>query len=510
METGTGTTTSCWLSSVHMPPCPPLERDAETDVCIVGAGISGLTTGYLLAREGKRVLIVDAGPIGGGETGRTTAHLANAMDDRFVQIEKIRGEKYSRLAAESHGAAIDKIEQIAREEGIDCDFRRLDGYLFEPPNGDPKNLQKEKAAAERAGLPVELVDHAPAPFDTGPALKFPRQGQFHPLKYLKGLLSSIQHQGGSVHSGTAVENVSGGDSPEVKTKSGHTIRASSVVVATNTPVNDWVVMHTKQAAYRTYAIALAIPRSAIAPILLWDNQTAYHYVRLQPGAPDSGEDLLIVGGEDHKTGQKSDHAMPFGRLEKWARDRYPMAGPVRFRWSGQVIESFDGLGFIGRNPGDSPNVYIITGDSGQGLTHGTIGGILITDLIHGRTNPWEELYDPSRKPVRTALEFAKENLNVAAQYTDFVTPGEIRSPEELRPGSGALMRNGKTKIAVYKDEHGAVHEMSAVCPHLQCIVHWNHVEKSWDCPCHGSRFDCRGHVLNGPAISNLNPLTVPN
>ena len=507
MDTGTGTTTSLWHSSAP-PPSSKLEKDASADVCVVGAGISGITTAYLLAREGKRVIVLDAGPIGGGETSRTTAHLANAIDDRFMEIEKIRGQEASRLAAESHGAAIARIEQIVREESIDCDFRRLDGYLFEPPDGDPLNLEKERDAARRAGLDVQLLERAPAPFDTGPALKFPGQGQFHPMKYLNALVRAIQQRGGMIFSGSPVEEVAGGDHPEVKTKSGRTISSSAIVVATNTPVNDWLVMHTKQAPYRTYAVAFAVPRDSFPPILLWDNQKAYHYVRLQPGAPNASEDLLIVGGEDHKTGQQQDNAAPFGRLERWIRERYPMAAEVRFRWSGQVMEPFDGLGFIGRNPADDPNVYIITGDSGQGMTHGTLGAMLISDLIHGRRNPWEKLYDPKRKPVKTALEFARENANVAVQYSDYVTPGEIKSPEELRPGFGALMRSGATKVAVYKDEEGVVHEMSAVCPHLRCIVHWNHVERTWDCPCHGSRFNCRGQVLNGPALSDLEPVAV--
>jgi Rieske Fe-S protein len=214
------------------------------------------------------------------------------------------------------------------------------------------------------------------------------------------------------------------------------------------------------------------------------------------------EDVLIVGGEDHKTGQEDDGADRFSRLEAWARQRFPM-GTVEFRWSGQVIEPVDGLGYIGRNPGDKGHVFVATGDPGHGMTHGTIAGMLISDMILGRPNDWERLYDPSRKSLRSAAEYVRENVNVARQYVDYVTPGEVRSEADIRPGEGAVIRHGLRKLAVYRDEAGALHRASAVCPHLGCIVHWNSLERTWDCPCHGSRFSVDGAVLNGPALGGL-------
>jgi len=216
-----------------------------------------------------------------------------------------------------------------------------------------------------------------------------------------------------------------------------------------------------------------------------------------------GQDVLIVGGEDHKTGQAPAHSDPYARLEAWARERFPMIGEVRFRWSGQVMETIDGLAFIGRNPLDEPNVFIVTGDSGMGMTHGTIAGILLTDLILGRENPWTTLYDPSRKTLRALDRFVKENLNVARQYGDWLTSGDVDSPAQIKSGAGAVVRRGLTKMAVYRDEQGACHERSAVCTHLGGIVHWNDAEKTWDCPCHGSRFDRLGGVVNGPANRDL-------
>jgi nitrite reductase/ring-hydroxylating ferredoxin subunit len=214
--------------------------------------------------------------------------------------------------------------------------------------------------------------------------------------------------------------------------------------------------------------------------------------------------VLIVGGEDHKTGQADDGRERHARLEAWARERFPLLEEVEFQWSGTVMEPVDGLAFIGRNPGDQRNVYIATGDSGMGMTHGTIAGILLTELIVGRECSWEPLYDPSRITLRASAEFARENLNVAAQYVaGYVTGGEVDSPEEISPDEGAIIRRGLTKIAAYRDPQGRLHERSAVCQHLGCIVAWNRTERTWDCPCHGSRYDRYGTVINGPANSDL-------
>jgi glycine/D-amino acid oxidase-like deaminating enzyme/nitrite reductase/ring-hydroxylating ferredoxin subunit len=515
MNSDSGKTVSPWFASIEMPNPGELDRDITTDVCVIGGGIAGLTTAYLLGREGRKVVLIDDGPLGGGETGRTTAHISNALDDRYYSLERMHGGKGARLAAESHTAAIRKIEQITNEAGIECDFHRLDGYLFEPPGGDVKNIEREFHAATRAGLEVDLMPYAPAPFDTGRALRFRRQAQFHPLKYLSGLVREIQKQGGVLFTNTQAADIQGGSPGTIQTSTKRKITANSIVVATNTPVNDRVFIHTKQAPYRTYVVGFQIPPNSVPEILLWDNDSPYHYIRTQQlQAGPLSETILIVGGEDHKTGQDDEASVPFGHLEKWTRDRYPMAGEIRFRWSGQVMEPVDGVAYIGRNPGHDENVYIITGDSyiitgdsGNGITHGTIGGMLITDLIMGRENPWATLYDPSRRTysLTSLKEFARENLDVAAQYGSYVAKGEVSSVEDIRPGHGAIIRRGTKLIAASRDESGELCEHSAVCPHLGCIVRWNDVEKTWDCPCHGSRFDQKGKVVNGPSLGNLEP-----
>jgi len=505
MQSDSGDTTSLWMATAAMPTYPPLGADATADICIVGAGIAGITTAYLLSKAGKRVIVLDDGPVGGGETGRTTAHLANAMDDRFHRLEHMHGERGARIAAASHGAAIDRIEAIVRDEAISCDFERVDGYLFLAEGDKEDELERELEAAHRAGLgDVTRLDRIPVvAFDSGPTLRFPRQGQFHPLKYLSALARAVTRNGGTIHTGSHVAEFEARPRrPQVKTSDGKTVTADAVVFATNSPINDWVKMHTKQAAYRTFVIGCRIPRGSVPRGLYWDTADPYHYVRTASG--DAGSDVLIVGGEDHKTGQEDDATKRFRALEDWTRKRFPMVKAVDYKWSGQVMEPVDYMGFIGRNPGDDgKNVYIATGDSGQGMTHGTIAGMLITDLITGRESTWETLYDPSRVSLKAAREFARQNLNVAAQYRDYVTPGGVSSSAEIPRGAGAILRRGAHKIAAYRDDDGTVHERSAVCTHLYCIVDWNSMEKTWDCPCHGSRFDPMGNVVNGPAVAPL-------
>jgi glycine/D-amino acid oxidase-like deaminating enzyme/nitrite reductase/ring-hydroxylating ferredoxin subunit len=490
---------SIWAATAAMPQYRPLEQTIHADVCVVGAGIAGLTTAYLLARSGKRVVVIDDSPIAGGMTQMTTAHITNMLDDRYFEVEKLHGREGARLAADSHTAAIDRIETIVKQEHIDCDFTRLDGYLFLAEGDERETLERELEAAHRAGLrSVELIERAPfASFDTGPCLRFPNQGQFHPLKYLARLAQAIEHEGGRIFTGSHADEIEGGV-PAVVHAGKHVATADAVVVATNVPVNDRVAIHTKQAPYMTYVIAARVPRGSVPRVLSWDTGDPYHYIRTH-------DDLLIVGGEDHKTGQAADAPARYARLEAWARARFPMMGALELAWGGQIIETQDYLAFIGRNPMDHENIYVVTGDSGMGITHGTIAGMLLSDLILGRANPWEALYDPSRVTLRAASEFARENSNVALQYADWLTAGDVKSADDIKPGSGAILRRGLEKIAAYRDAEGRLHERLAGCPHLGCVVHWNAGESTWDCPCHGSRFDPYGKVINGPANRDLAP-----
>ena len=487
-----------WAATAQVPEFPPLSQPLHADACVIGAGIAGLTAAYFLAKAGRSVIVLDDGPIGGGQTCATSAHLTNMHDDRYFEVERLHGRDGARLAAESHTAAVDMIERICRVEGIECEFKRVDGYLFLAAGDRPQTLDKELEAAHRAGLrSVSRVDRAPfASFDTGPCLRFPNIARFHPLKYLAGLARAIETMGGRIFTGTHASRVEGG-TPALVEAGDHNVTADSVIVATNVPINDRVAIHTKQAPYMTYVIGARLAGS-VPDVLAWDTGDPYYYVRLHG-------DVLIVGGEDHKSGQAHDTAQRHARLEAWARQRFPI-GEVEFAWAGQIMETVDYLAFSGRNPLDASNVYVHTGDSGMGLTHGTLGARIIADLILGLQNPWARLYDPARITVSAAGEYTTENLNVAKQYGDWLTGGDVASVAQIPNDSGAIVRRGLAKIAVYRDAQGALHELNAACPHLGCVVQWNASEKTWDCPCHGSRFECRGKVINGPANVDLEPV----
>jgi hypothetical protein len=485
-----------------LPKTAPLDRSASADVVIIGSGIAGLSIAYELATRGASIIVVDRGQVGSGMTARTTAHLASALDDFYFELIKSRDEDIARRLHESLGASIDRAEAICGKEGIDCDFARLDGVLFCAPETPRSDLEKELDACRKIGVPVREGHGVPfAMHSDAFSLRFPRQGRFHPLKYLVGLASAVQRKGGQLFADTCVTSVDEKDGQVVvKTSSGHELRGKDVVVATNSPINDRVVLHTKQAPYRTYVIAAKLPRGTLLDALYWDTLEAYHYVRLQPHSDEY--DIVVIGGEDHKSGEADDGAQRFAALEVWSRARIPQMQEVTHRWSGQVLEPADYCGFIGRNPGNE-HVYMVSGDSGQGITNGIVAGMLISDLVTKGESPWSDVYDPARKMGGSLGEYISENLTPLKNFSEYVTAGEIDSARQLKPGEGGLYRSGLKKIAACRDLNGVVHARSAICTHLGCVVHWNSTEQCWDCPCHGSQFAPDGTALNGPAISAL-------
>jgi glycine/D-amino acid oxidase-like deaminating enzyme/nitrite reductase/ring-hydroxylating ferredoxin subunit len=487
---------------VHVAPdARPLDGDRHCEVVIIGSGIAGISTAYELAEKGLQVAVIDRGRIAGGVTARTSAHLAPLCDDLTSAMIKLRGEDLSRAFYESQAAAVDRIEEIQKQEDISCDFRRLDGYLFQALNTDAKIIDDELDAVRKVGAPVDRLVGVPlAGCDKQHVLRYPRQATFHPLKYLKGLAAAIEAKGGEFYSETIVEKIEERDGAVIVTTDLGVITAKAVVVATNSPINDTLALHTKMAPYRTYAMAFAIPRGAIPDALYWDTLDPYHYVRLQPG--DGRTDYLIVGGADHKSGEADDADLRFEALEAWTRNLIPAIQDETHRWSGQVLDTIDYAAFIGRNPGDE-NIYVHTGDSGQGMTHGVVGSLINSALIADENPKWQEVYEPTRKTLAGISNYLRENLTSVKNFAEYLAPGELNSLDDLKPGHGAIVREGLTKIAAYRDSKGALHARSAACTHIGCHLHWNSFEICWDCPCHGSQFAVDGTPLNGPAISPL-------
>jgi glycine/D-amino acid oxidase-like deaminating enzyme/nitrite reductase/ring-hydroxylating ferredoxin subunit len=496
---------SCWLDTTAERQYLPLIANIQADVVIVGGGLAGISVAYNLVNRGQSVVLLEDGLIASGETGRTTAHLASALDDRFYSLEKLFGKEKTRLIFQSHHEAIDFIEKTVKLENIDCDFKRVDGYLFLHPSDSEDSLEKEYEAAVNAGIPVEWVDKVPAMrMQPLRAIKFAEQGMFHPIKYILGLADTITAKGGKIYTGTHVTEI---EESGVTTSDGFRVNARHIVVATNSPFNSKYILPMIQYAYRTYAIAALVKKGMLPAVLWWDtgdmsvdkDTPPYHYVRTQPY--NTEYDLLIAGGEDHKTGVMIDESEMdrHGRIEAWTRDRFDI-GEVVFKWSGQVMEPYDGMAFIGRNVNDSDNIYVVTGDSGHGMTHATIAGVLIADLIEGKENPYEAIYKPGRINLKASRIFFKETIGTLLNYykTRPDHPGSV-TLASIPLNDAAIVAFDGQKAGAYRDERGLLHLVSAHCTHMGCHVRWNNVEKTWDCPCHGSRFSVTGAVLNGPA-----------
>jgi len=495
-----------------VPSNPKLTKDATADVVVVGAGIAGLSVAYNLAKSGKKVIVLESRAIGAGQTGKTTAHLMPWNDDYFYLIEKNWGTEKMKIVADSHRRSIDFVEKVINEESIECNFKRIPGYLvaMEDNDSEGEKLRMEYESCKRGGFDtVKMIDlkHAPENGSFGHGILFPMTAEFQPLKYIQGLAKAIKRMGGEIYEETAVIE----QKREVcKTNGGHTVTGGAVVLATNSPIHKILAIHSRQLARRSYVVGLKVPRGAINRASWWDTASPYHYVRLE----DKGEDeILVVGGEDHVVGiNPTDYQDGYGALEDWARAHWPAAQEVVYRWTGQVYLPADFLGLYGKNPLDPGNVYVATGDSGEGMTGGTIAGIVITSLILNKPHPWIDVYSPTRFPavsketLSDAATEIKENLE---GYSNLL-PGkgvDSFSSDTVSRNCGAVIQEGLNTVAMYRDTEGQLHRYSAVCPHLGCSVKWNPKDATFDCPCHGSQFDVQGTVIQGPAKKGLRKLS---
>lgn len=499
-------TTPFWMSTSGIPAFPQLASDLQVDVLVIGAGLAGITSAYLLKRAGKRVALIDRGRCVMRDSGHTTAHLTYVTDTRLTELAKTFGRNHARAAWEANLAGLDQIDANVRENVIDCDFRRVPNFLHarieEPSEKDAAELWKEAELARELGFDAEFLERVP--FMDRAGVRFANQGLFHPRKYLAALLERIPGDGSHVFENSEASEFH--DAPQRVAVNGHTVTCEYVVVATHNPlpklagVISETLLQTKLALYSTYAVGARLPHGTMPEASWYDVDDPYWYLRVH--RRDDGE-YAILGGEDHKTGQESDTGAHFAKVEAMLHRLLPQA-QVDHRWSGQVIETTDGLPYIGEI---QPGRFIATGFAGNGMTFGTLSGIMARDYVLGVKNPWRDLFDPHRKTLSAAWDYLMENKDYPFYMVrDRLVRTESEALESVPVGEGRILRLQTDKVAVFREADGSVVKLSPVCTHMGCIVHWNQAEKTWDCPCHGSRFTPQGKVLGGPAESPLKPV----
>ena len=493
-----------WSDSTAIPSFKKVEQDADVDVIVIGAGITGLTTAYRLLKSGRSVAVLERARCGEIDTGHTSAHLTMVTDTPLSELVKRFGKSHAQAVWDAGLAAINEIDSIRRDEQIDCAFEWVDGYLHAPHRAgeadERDDLRREAGLAEELGFDATFVDDVP--FAGRPGVRFDRQARFHPRRYLAGLAKAIRANGGNIYEHSAADEFAA-DPVRVKSN-GHWLRARDIVVATHNPLVGLTglvgatLFQTKLALYTSYVVAGQVAPGRVPDGLFWDTDDPYHFLRIEP---HRDHDLVILGGEDHKTGQIADTTACYDRLERLLVSRLPEIS-FTHRWSGQVIETPDGLPYIGAM---TDHQYAATGFSGNGLTFGTLAAIMIADAIAGRRNPWSELFDPERPAIRRGLwDYVKENADYPYyMIRDRFAGVEGRPLRAIKRGEGRLVEHGGKTVAAYRDANGALTLCSATCTHMGCLVGWNEAERTWDCPCHGSRFTPQGNVISGPAESPL-------
>jgi glycine/D-amino acid oxidase-like deaminating enzyme/nitrite reductase/ring-hydroxylating ferredoxin subunit len=497
-------TTPYWSTSATFPQFAKLAEDAAADVVVIGAGVTGLSAAYLLAKAGKQVIVLERGRCAGTDTGHTSAHLTMVTDTRLRELVKKFGRNHAQAVWDAGLAAMALIDEVIREHTIDAGFEWVDGYLHAPLDDDAGNeadrLEEEAGLARDLGFDAEYVEAAP--LVDRPGIRFADQARVHPRAYLAGVAKAFVALGGRIHEHSEAEDFC--DQPRAVKVNGRTVSCEDVVIATHNPLVGLgglagaTLFQTKLALYTSYVIAGRAPRGAVIDALWWDTADPYHYLRV---VPHRDFDLLIFGGEDHKTGQRDDTDACYRRLEERLGalvDRVDLT----HRWSGQVIETPDGLPYIGQN---AEHQYAATGFGGNGLTFGTLAGIMISDAILERSNPWAELFDPGRKALKHGLwDYLAENVDYPYyMIRDRFAGAQARSLRAVKRGQGKIIERNGAKVAAYRDQAGATTLRSAICTHMGCAVAWNTAERTWDCPCHGSRFEPTGEVISGPAEKPL-------
>ena len=501
-----GEPVSLWLATTPETNFPALASDISVDVAVLGGGMAGITTALLLKQAGMSVAVIEAGRVVESVTGNTTAKVTSQHGLIYDHLISQFGTDGAQAYADAQQAAIEKIASLIQEHGVDCDFTRASAYVYTEDEKELERITAEVEAATKLGLPASYVETTPLPFEIKGAIEFRDQARFHPRKYLLALVEQIPGGGSHVFEGTRALDIDEEDeSCSVKTDKG-TIRAGRVVIATHFPYPDGAMYFSRMHPKRSYVVGCRLRGKAPEGMFI-TSEAPFHSFRSNP-LEDGGE-IWMVGGENHKTGQGGDTSERYRNLELWARERFDVKA-IEYRWSTQDNVTVDRVPYIGKASTGSERLYVATGFGGWGMTNSTVSAMILSDLILGRDNDWSSLFDPGRfKPLTAAKDFVVENVDVAKHFVgDRLSVPDEESATDLAEGEGRVVKLDGEKVAVCKLEGGATHAVSATCTHMGCIVSWNSAEKSWDCPCHGSRFNYDGRVIQGPANEDLKRMSL--
>jgi glycine/D-amino acid oxidase-like deaminating enzyme/nitrite reductase/ring-hydroxylating ferredoxin subunit len=497
---------SLWIETTPQTDYPLLAPGVEVDVAVAGGGIAGITTAYLLKRAGRSVALLESKRILHGATGYTTAKVTAGHGLTYARLERRLGGEAARLYAAAQTRGLELVRQVVADEGIDCELEERVNYVYADTAEEVGRVREEAAAAQRAGLPASFVHELELPYAVAGAARLEGQAQFHPRKYLLALAARIDGDGSHVFEQTRLLDVDAGRPLRVKTDRGE-LRAGHLVVATHLPVLDRGLFFAKAHPSRSYAVAARVPPDRLPLLMAINVGTPTRSLRT---ARDDRGPLLILGGEGHRPGAEEDTGRRFEALELFGR-RWFGAEDFPYRWATQDYSPVDGVPYVGRLGMGERHVWVATGFRKWGMTNGTVAAELLVDGILARANRFSPLFDAQRLNARASLPgLVRENLEVARRFVfDRLRRGGPAELEELAPGDGRIARMRGRATAVYRDETGFVHALSPVCTHLGCHVAWNRAERTWDCPCHGSRFSGEGHVIQGPAVRDLEPRNAP-
>ena len=484
-----------WNATADSPPFPALSGDIGVDVAIIGGGIVGITTARLLKDRGLSVAVIEARRVGRQVTGKSTAKMSSQHGaSRYQTLESKFGEARARLYAEAQEAGIRRISQLAAQHGVDADIEPMPAYVYTRDESYVSKLEKEVEVAQRLGLPASLTRDTGLPFDVLAAMRWDNQAQFHPVKYVAGLAATIPGEGCHVFENSRAVDY---EPTRVVTERG-TVSARHVVMATHLPLGQVGMYYATN--YPKAEPVIAAPIRRVPPGMYKNAEEPGHSIRTHRGA--GGQIYGIVAGTHFKPGHAEEEQRYLADIERWLTENFD-AGPIEYRWVNEDYTPMDGAPFIGWSS-SSGGYLVATGFDAWGISNGTVAAEIIADLATGAENPWLEMFDATRvKPIAGAPEFVKENVAVAAHLVGGYLGSKAKSYDELGPGEAAILKVDGDNVAAYRDEGGALHAVSAVCTHLGCLVGWNQTDKTWDCPCHGSRFELSGEVIHGPATQPL-------